>query len=48
MVRDFVYVEELEAHVGERVILKGWLYHKRSGAEPRKDADLADGLGAFA
>ncbi|MBZ5638643.1 MAG: asparagine--tRNA ligase [Acidobacteriia bacterium] len=44
MVRDFVYVEELEAHVGERVILKGWLYHKRSSGK-LKFLVLRDGTG---
>ena len=44
MVRDFVYVEELEAHVGERVILKGWLYHKRSSGT-LKFLVLRDGTG---
>lgn len=30
-----VYVEELNQHVGEEVLLKGWLYHKRSSGKIR-------------
>ena len=44
MARDFVYVEELEAHVGERVSLNGWLYHKRSQGK-LKFLVLRDGTG---
>jgi asparaginyl-tRNA synthetase len=42
--RDFVYVEELKDHVGERVTLRGWLYHKRSSGK-LKFLVLRDGTG---
>jgi asparaginyl-tRNA synthetase len=42
--RDFVYVEELGSHVGERVSLCGWLYHKRSSGK-LKFLVLRDGTG---
>ncbi len=44
MARDFVYIEELEAHVGSRVSLNGWLYHKRSSGK-LKFLVLRDGTG---
>ena len=44
MARDFVYVEELEAHVGARVSLNGWLYQKRSSGK-LKFLVLRDGTG---
>jgi len=31
--RDFVYIDELSAHVGERVRVKGWLYQRRSSGK---------------
>ena len=33
--RDFVYVRELSAHVGERVALRGWVAGKRSSGKVR-------------
>jgi asparaginyl-tRNA synthetase len=42
--RDCVYIEELGGHVGERVTLKGWLYHKRSSGK-LKFLVLRDGTG---
>jgi len=33
--RDWVYVGELGEHVGESVLLKGWVYQKRSGGKIR-------------
>jgi asparaginyl-tRNA synthetase len=33
--RDFVYVRELLAHVGERVVLQGWVAGKRSSGKVR-------------
>jgi len=33
MSRDFVYIEDLGSHVGERVTVKGWLYQKRSSGK---------------
>ena len=33
--RDFVYVRELSAHVGERVVLQGWVAGKRSSGKVR-------------
>jgi len=33
--RDFVYIEELGDHVGERVVVKGWLYQRRSSGKVR-------------
>ncbi len=44
MARDFVYVEELGEHVGERVTLKGWLSRKRSSGKV-KFLVLRDGTG---
>ncbi len=44
MARDFVYVEELGGHAGERVTLKGWLYQKRSSGKV-KFLVLRDGTG---
>jgi len=42
--RDFVYIEELGDHVGERVVLKGWVYQKRSSGKI-KFLVLRDGTG---
>jgi asparaginyl-tRNA synthetase len=42
--RDFVYIRELAEHVGERVVLEGWLYHKRSSGRI-KFLVLRDGTG---
>jgi asparaginyl-tRNA synthetase len=42
--RDFVYVDELPAHAGERVALCGWLTHKRSSGKV-KFLVLRDGTG---
>jgi len=42
--RDFVYIEELGQHVGERVTLKGWLAQKRSSGKV-KFLVLRDGTG---
>ncbi len=33
MPRDFVYIEELDRHVGERVTVKGWLDQRRSSGK---------------
>ncbi len=44
MARDFVYIEELEAHAGARVSLNGWLYQKRSSGK-LKFLVLRDGTG---
>ncbi len=44
MTRDFVYIEELGAHVGENVVLRGWLYQKRSSGKV-KFLVLRDGTG---
>ena len=35
MTRDFVYIRELSEHVGERVVLKGWVYQRRSSGKIR-------------
>jgi asparaginyl-tRNA synthetase len=42
--RDFVYVEELGRHVGQRVSVNGWLTHKRSSGKI-KFLVLRDGSG---
>jgi asparaginyl-tRNA synthetase len=42
--RDFIYIEELAEHVGERVTLKGWLDKKRSSGKI-KFLVLRDGTG---
>jgi asparaginyl-tRNA synthetase len=42
--RDFIYIEELSQHVGERVTLKGWLDKKRSSGKI-KFLVLRDGTG---
>jgi asparaginyl-tRNA synthetase len=42
--RDFVYIEELSKHVGERVALQGWLAQKRSSGKI-KFLVLRDGTG---
>jgi asparaginyl-tRNA synthetase len=42
--RSFVYIEELQNHVGESVTLKGWLYQKRSSGKI-KFLVLRDGTG---
>ena len=44
MSRDFVYIEELGDHSGERVTLKGWLAQKRSSGKV-KFLILRDGTG---
>ncbi len=44
MSRDFVYIDELGGHVGERVVVKGWLYQKRSSGKI-KFLVLRDGSG---
>jgi asparaginyl-tRNA synthetase len=44
MTRDFVYIEELGRHVGKRVVVKGWLTHKRSKGKI-KFLVLRDGTG---
>ena len=44
MTRDFVYIEELGEHAGERVAVKGWLHHKRSSGKI-KFLVLRDGTG---
>ena len=33
MTRDFVYIEELDRHVGDRVVVRGWLSQKRAGGK---------------
>jgi len=42
--RDWVYIAELADHVGETVLLKGWVYQKRSGGKIRFLV-LRDGTG---
>jgi asparaginyl-tRNA synthetase len=42
--RNFIYIEELAEHVGERATLKGWLSHKRSSGKI-KFLVLRDGTG---
>jgi asparaginyl-tRNA synthetase len=44
VVRDFVYIEELGDHVGDRVRLNGWVYQKRSSGKI-KFLVLRDGSG---
>ena len=44
MKRDFVYIGELAQHVDEQVVLKGWLYQKRSSGKI-KFLILRDGTG---
>ena len=44
MTRDWVYVGELGEHVGETVLLKGWVYQKRSSGKIRFLV-LRDGTG---
>ena len=44
MTRDWVYVSELSEHVGESVLLKGWIYQKRSSGKIRFLV-LRDGTG---
>ena len=44
MDRDFVYIEELGDHVGERVTLRGWVYQQRSSGKI-KFLVLRDGTG---
>ena len=44
MTRDWVYIAELADHVGETVLLKGWVYQKRSGGKIRFLV-LRDGTG---
>ena len=44
MTRDWVYVGELGDHVGESVLLKGWVYQKRSSGKIRFVV-LRDGTG---
>ena len=44
MKRDFVYIEELQEHVGQRVTLKGWVTRKRSQGKI-KFLVLRDGSG---
>ena len=44
MKRDFVYIDELARHVDEQVVLKGWLYQKRSSGKI-KFLILRDGTG---
>ena len=44
MTRDWVYVRELGEHVGETVLLKGWVYQKRSSGRIRFLV-LRDGTG---
>ncbi len=46
MTRDWVYVRELGEHVGETVLLKGWVYQKRSGGKIRFLV-LRDGTGVL-
>jgi asparaginyl-tRNA synthetase len=42
--RDWVYIDELGEHVGESVLLKGWVYQKRSSGKIRFLV-LRDGTG---
>ena len=42
--RDFVYIEDLHDHVGERVLLRGWLAQKRSSGKV-KFLVVRDGTG---
>ncbi len=44
MPRDFIYIEDLGAHEGEDVTLKGWLYNKR-GSKRLYFLVLRDGTG---
>jgi asparaginyl-tRNA synthetase len=44
--RDWVYVRELGEHVGESVLLKGWVYQKRSSGKIRFLV-LRDGTGVL-
>ena len=44
MTRDWVYIGELAEHVGETVLLKGWVYQKRSQGKIRFVV-LRDGTG---
>ncbi len=44
MTRDWVYIRELGEHVGETVLLKGWVYQKRSSGKIRFLV-LRDGTG---
>ena len=44
MTRDWIYVSELGEHVGESVLLKGWVYQKRSSGKIRFLV-LRDGTG---
>ncbi len=46
MTRDWVYVGELGEHVGESVLLKGWVYQKRSSGKIRFLV-LRDGTGVL-
>ena len=46
MTRDWVYVGELGEHVGESVLLKGWVYQKRSSGKIRCLV-LRDGTGVL-
>lgn len=46
MTRDWVYVGELGEHVGETVLLKGWVYQKRSSGKIRFLV-LRDGTGVL-
>ncbi len=46
MTRDWVYVRELGEHVGETVLLKGWVYQKRSSGKIRFLV-LRDGTGVL-
>ncbi len=42
--RDFVYIDELGSHEGQRVLVKGWLYQKRSSGKV-KFLVVRDGTG---
>jgi asparaginyl-tRNA synthetase len=42
--RDWIYIRELSEHVGETVLLKGWVYQKRSSGKIRFVV-LRDGTG---
>ena len=44
MTRDWIYIRELSEHVGETVLLKGWVYQKRSSGKIRFLV-LRDGTG---